>query len=127
MARQQKTREKRYVVLIRTRLTEETGVALTKAAGDAEIGSFVRFLIETSLGRGDAFSPIRRKRAPITNAEELAAIAAHLGSLAGNLQRIYTLLREVHRTDDQDLMAIKKDIRETSAVVRRAIGSFENP
>jgi hypothetical protein len=86
----------------------------------------VRNLIETGLGRGDALSPIRRKRAPIPYAAELATIAAHLGSLAGNVQRIYTLLREVHRIDDQELMAIKKDIRETSAAVRHAIGAFEN-
>ena len=127
MARHKKTREKRYVVLIRTRLDAETGAALEDAAGDAEIGSYVRTLIEIGLERGDALSPIRRKRAPIPNAAELAAIAAHLGSLTGNVQRIYTLFREVHRIDDQELMAIKKDIRETSVAVRRAIGSFENP
>jgi hypothetical protein len=127
MAQRRKTREKRYVVLIRTRLDAETGAALHDAAGDVEIGSYVRNLIEIGLERGDALSPVRRKRAPIANAAELAAIVAHLGSLAGNAQRLYTLLREVHRIDDQELMAIKNDIRETSVAVRRAIGSFDNP
>jgi hypothetical protein len=65
-------------------------------------------------------------RAAVRQPEVFAAGVAHLGSLAGNLQRLYTLARDEFRLELPELLALKAEIRETAAQVRDAIGKFED-
>lgn len=121
------TRERRYIFPVRTRVDAATAKALqAQVEAGVELGSVVRLLIESGVGRLHQLSPVRRTRTPIANPETFAAAVAHLGSIAGNLQRFYTLMREEHRIDDAELAALKDEIRRTARQVREAIGGFDD-
>ena len=126
MAQEKKGRQQIYIVPVRTRLDAATAAALKTAAGDAQIGSYVRHLIETGLGRVNALSPIKRTGATVQHPEEFVAAVSRLGSLAGNFQRFYSLARDQHRLDIPELLAAKVEIQTTAARMRRAIGDFED-
>jgi hypothetical protein len=125
MVQGKKVRHKIYIVPIRTRLDAATGAALKAAAGNAQVASFVRQLIEIHLDRVGALSPIKRKGAAVQNPAEFVAAVIHLGSLAGNLQRLYSLARDEHRLNIRELLMAKTEIQEAATRVRRAIGDFE--
>ena len=123
-------REKRYTAPVRTRVTETVRAALHKAAQRRKIGigSLVREMIEVSLGAQISVpSPIVRHRRPIENAELLADAVRLLGSVAGNLQRLYTMALEAHRIDDRELLALKTAVAKASCQLREAIGGGEDP
>lgn len=123
------TRHRRYTVPVRTRLTEDVGAALHAAAArrDLEVGSLVRQMIEAGLGRlPREFSPLARRRRPVENAELLADAVRLLGSVAGNLQRIYTMALETRRIDDRELLVLKAEVAKTSRQIRSAVGGGDD-
>ena len=112
----------RYPKVLRIRLTFEAIAQLEKEAGKEPISSYARRKIEAVIGLQQSPQAKSTVRAP----EDLAKAVMRLGSLAGNIQRIYTVLAANGRPDD-DLMIIKGELREASAAVRRAIGSDNDP
>lgn len=117
-------RERRYTVPVRTRVTEKVGAALRAAADrDNEVGAIVRRMIETSLGtKVEDLSPLVRRRRPVENATLLAEAVRLLGSVSGNLQRLYTMALETRRIDDRELIARKAEVAEVARRLREAIG-----
>lgn len=122
-------RDKRYTFPIRSRLTEPVGAALLKAADrrDLEVGSLVRRIIEVAVStpKGD-LSPLVRRRRPIEHAKLLVDAVRLLGSVAGNLQRLYTMSLETRRVDDRELLSLKAEVATASRQLREAIGGGED-
>ena len=121
-------REARYTVPIRTRLDMATAAALNEAAAarGAELGSIVRLLVEVGLGRLDKISPVHRRRAPVTDPQAFAAAVRDLGSIAGNLQRLYVFARDERQLDIPELLQAKDEVRRTSAALRAVLGQGED-
>ncbi|MCW2275313.1 hypothetical protein GJ654_12440 [Rhodoblastus acidophilus] len=104
------------------RLTPTVHARLVAEAGDEPISSYARRLLETSSGL--PMSP--PARAQVRAPDDLALAVRVLGSLSGNLQRIYTTVAAGGRADDE-LLLIKAEISRTSAAVRAAIGCEIDP
>lgn len=121
-------RERNFTVPVRTRIKAETAKALIDEAEDrgADVGSLVRLFIEAGLPQIGELSPVRRKRAAVRDREVFAASVRHLGSIAGNLQRLYMVVRDQRRLDLPELQAAKEDVQRTAAMVRRALGQDDD-
>lgn len=112
----------RYPKVLRIRLTFEAMAELEKAAGKEPVSSYARRKIELVIGLEQSTPTRPMVRAP----EALANAVMRLGSIAGNLQRIYTVLAANGRTDEE-LLIIKGEIRKASVAVRSAIGAHNDP
>ena len=112
----------RYPKVLRIRLTFEAMAELEKAAGNEPVSSYARRKIELVIGLEQSTPTRPMVRAP----EALANAVMRLGSIAGNLQRIYTVLAANGRTDEE-LLIIKGEIRKASIAVRSAIGAHNDP
>ena len=125
----QKIRDTVYPAPIRSRLRAKTDALLTRAVNERGTtrGALIRFLIEEGLGQINDRSPVRKTRAPVSHPQELAAAVTRLGSIAGNLQRLYTVLVEEQRLDDPELQQLKTEVRKASRAVRQAIGEERDP
>ena len=112
----------RYPRVLRIRLTMEAMVELEKEAGDEPISSYARRKMEIAVGLKQSTPARPTVRAP----DDLTKAVAHLGSLSGNVQRIFTVLTAMGQQDDE-LLIIKGELREVSAAVRKAIGIDNDP
>jgi hypothetical protein len=121
-------RDTKYPVPIRTRIRAETAAALAEEIikRKSDSGAVARVLIEIGLGRINELSPVRRKKAPVKDSALFADAIRQNGSLAGNLQRLYTVARDQHRIDLPELLAAKDYVLTTSALLRRAIGQDDD-
>lgn len=123
-----KKREALFPYPARTRLDAATKAGLQAAVDDrgCDESGLIRLLIQHGLATVDTLDPVRRKRAPVRSSKDLARIAMHLGSIAGNLQRTFTLMKDRGR-EDLELLDVKIEVQAIARLARQAIGEEIDP
>jgi antitoxin component of RelBE/YafQ-DinJ toxin-antitoxin module len=108
--------------VVGARLDPDTAAALKRAA--AERGLTLTDVVRDILTRTASVSapvPLRRRYVP--GGAELTAVAAELGKIGGNLQRLYTMASTAgYPADAAAFASARDDVRKVAAAVLAVVG-----